>query len=124
MRGVLVRFLLRLTIGPLMSGCGGSVGSCLFTSTASSGYGYCEDFLGTEYNSSAAQNTCSSGNGTYSSNACPTAGALGTCTVGEGTADDYRYTYLPAGGASDAGAVSTTVLESACGVAGGAFTAS
>jgi hypothetical protein len=101
-----------------MAACSGSAGSCLLTT--SEGYDTCEDFLGTEYNSSAAQNACGQGNGTYSSGPCSTAGALGICAVGSGTADDYRYTYTPA---ADGGFVFPTTLESACGVAGGTFTA-
>jgi hypothetical protein len=108
-----------------LAACGGPVGSCLFTTDA--GYDYCEDFLGTELSSSVAQNTCTGpGNadlglpvGTYSSEACSTAGSLGTCAIGSGTADDYRYTYTPAGGARP----SAITVESACGVAGGTFTA-
>jgi hypothetical protein len=102
-----------------MGGCQGT-GSCLFTTDA--GYDYCQDFLGTEYNSSAAENTCSVGNGTYSSSACSTVGALGVCAIGTGTADNYQYTYTLSPGA-DAGSVPTTTLESACGIAGGTFTA-
>jgi hypothetical protein len=102
-----------------VEGCAGT-GSCMFTTDA--GYDYCQDFLGTEFNSSAAQNTCSTGNGTYSSSPCSTAGALGVCAIGAGTADNYQYTYtLPAGDA-DAGSVTTTTLRSACGIAGGTFT--
>jgi len=102
-----------------MGGCQGT-GSCLFTTGA--GYGYCQDFLGTEYNSSAAENTCSVGNGTYSSSACSTVGALGICAIGTGTADNYQYTYTLSPG-EDAGSVPTATLESACGIAGGTFTA-
>jgi len=101
-----------------MAGCG-NAGSCLFTTDG--GYDYCEDFLGTEYNSSAAENTCSTGNGAYSSSPCSMAGALGVCAIGTGTADDFRYTYTLPGG-SDAGSVTSTTLESACGIAGGTFT--
>ncbi len=104
-------------IGLSLAACGGPVGSCQVTTDA--GYDYCQDFLGTEFNSSAAQNTCEAGNGTYSSNDCSTAGALGTCFVGSGTADDYQYTYTPTGGAT----VPQTTVESACGIAGGTFTA-
>lgn len=102
-----------------VAGCQGA-GSCLFTTDA--GYNYCQDFLGTEFNSSAAENTCSVGNGTYSSSPCSTAGALGVCAIGTGTADNYQYTYTLAPGA-DAGSVTTPTLESACGIAGGSFTA-
>ncbi len=101
-----------------MAGCG-NTGSCLFTTDA--GYDYCQDFLGTEFNSSAAENTCSVGDGTYSSSNCSTAGALGFCAIGTGTADNYRYTYTLSPGA-DAGSVSMTTLEGACGIAGGTFT--
>jgi hypothetical protein len=96
------------------------VGSCLFTT--SDGYDYCEEFLGTEYNGSAAQNTCEDEDGGYSQSPCSTVGALGTCGIGTGTADDIQYIYTAASGGSDAGPVTTLILESACGVAGGVFT--
>jgi hypothetical protein len=104
-------------IGLSLAACGGPVGSCQFTTDA--GYDYCEDFLGSEFNSSAAQNSCAGDSGTYSSNSCSAAGTLGTCAIGSGTADDCEYTYTSAGGE----AVSSTALQSACGVAGGTFAA-
>jgi hypothetical protein len=85
------------------------------------GYNYCQDFLGTEFNSSVAENTCTVGNGTYSSDSCSTAGALGVCAIGTGTADNYQYTYTLAPG-SEPGSVTMETLESACGIAGGTFT--
>ncbi|HZD32007.1 MAG TPA: hypothetical protein VE779_10155 [Candidatus Angelobacter sp.] len=91
--------------------------------TTAAGYNYCEDFLGSDYNYSAAQNTCSLGNGTYSTSPCSTVGALGICAIGTGTGDNYQYTYTLPGGETDAGSVTTTTLESACGIAGGTFTA-
>ena len=103
-----------------MEGCG-ATGSCLFTTDA--GYDYCENFLGSEYNYSVAQNTCSPGNGTYSSAPCSSTGALGICAIGAGTADNYTYTYTAANGGPDAGLVALTTLETACGIAGGIFTA-
>ncbi len=103
-----------------MEGCE-ATGSCLFTTDA--GYDYCEDFLGTEYNYTAAQNTCRLGNGAYSSSPSSMAGALGVCAIGAGTADNYQYTYTLPGGGSDAVSVTTITLESACGIAGGTFTA-
>jgi hypothetical protein len=116
-RTLFVPFALAVAVAASLADCGGPVGSCLFTTDA--GYDYCEDFLGTEYNSSAAQNSCETGNGVYSSSDCTTAGALGTCLVGSGTADDFRYTYTPDGANSDA----ALEVESACGLAGGTFTA-
>jgi hypothetical protein len=113
-----LRWSLLIVVGLCLGGCGGA-GSCLFSTDA--GYNYCQDFLGTEFNASAAENTCSVGSGIYSSNLCSTAGALGFCAVGTGTADNYQYTYTLAPGA-DAGSVPTTTLESACGLAGGTFT--
>jgi hypothetical protein len=107
-----------VVFGLLMAGCG-ETGSCLFTTDA--GYDYCQDFLGTEYNSSAAENACGTGGGTYSSSPCSTGAALGVCAIGTGTADNYQYTYTLSGGGSDAGSVTMTV-ESACGIAGGTFT--
>lgn len=108
-----------MLVGLCMEACGGN-GSCIFTTDA--GYDYCQDFLGTEFNASAAQNTCSLGNGTYSSSPCSLVGALGICAIGTGTADNYQYTYTLSAGA-DPGSVTTTTLESACGIAGGTFTA-
>ncbi len=102
-----------------MEGCAGT-GSCLFTTDA--GYDYCEDFLGSEFNYTAAENTCSLGNGIYSSSPCSMSGALGVCAIGTGTGDNYQYVYTLAGGEADAGSVTTTTLESACGIAGGTFT--
>jgi len=102
-----------------MEGCA-PTGSCLFTTDA--GYDYCEDFLGTEYNHTAAENACSVGNGAYSSSPCSTAGALGVCAIGTGTADNFQYTYTVPAGESGAGSVTTTTVESACGIAGGTFT--
>lgn len=122
MRTLFVRFALPVAVGlvsgPVGAACTGPTGSCLFTSDA--GYDCCEEFLGTEFNSSVAANNCAAGNGSYSPNPCSTAGALGTCEIGSGTADNYQYTYTPAGGA----APSVTTIKSACGVAGGRFTAS
>jgi len=111
--------LLSLAALPL-SACGGAAGSCLFTQTAASGYDFCEDFLGSEFNASAAQNACAGGDGAWSSDPCTTAGALGACAIGSGAADDFRYTYYAAPGGSPP---SAATLESACGVAGGTFTA-
>jgi hypothetical protein len=116
-----VRYVMLLAVGLSGSACGGP-GSCLLT-TPGAGYDYCKDYLGTEFNSSVAQNDCATNNGKYQSGACSTAGALATCSVGTGTANDYQYTYFAAGSSSDAGALSTVTLESACGVAGGTFTA-
>ncbi len=107
-----------MTCGLATQGCRGT-GSCFFTTDA--GYDYCEDFLGTEFNYTAAENSCSLGNGTYSSSPCSMTGALGVCAIGTGTADNYQYTYTLSAGA-DAGSVTTTTLESACGIAGGIFT--
>jgi hypothetical protein len=118
-RAFLLRWSLLIVVGLCVQGCQ-EAGSCLFTTDA--GYNYCQDFLGTEYNSSAAENSCSVGKGTYSSSPCATAGALGVCAIGTGTADNFQYTYTLAPG-SDAGSVTTTTLESACGSAGGKFTA-
>jgi len=108
-----------IVVGLCVQGCQGA-GSCLFTTDA--GYNYCEDFLGTEYNASAAENTCGVGEGTYSSSPCSTENALGFCAIGTGTADNYRYTYTLAPGA-DKGSVTTTTLEGVCGIAGGTFIA-
>lgn len=99
-----------------------STGSCHYTTSA--GYDYCEDFLGTEYNQSVAQNTCATGNGTWSSSGCPSEGAIGTCAVeiGSGNAQNVRYTYH-ANSNSDAGPATMLTVETACGLAGGTFTA-
>jgi hypothetical protein len=83
-----VRCALPVLLGLTTAACTGPVGSCLFTSDA--GYDYCEDFLGTEFNSSAAENSCATGNGAYASSPCSIDGALGTCLVGSGTAQDAR----------------------------------
>jgi hypothetical protein len=107
-----------MLVGLCLEGCQGT-GSCLFPTDA--GYNYCEDFLGTEFNSSAAENTCSVGSGTYSSSPCSPTGALGVCAIGSGTADNYQYTYTLSAGVSD-GTVTLMTVESACGIAGGAFT--
>lgn len=114
-----------------MTGCNGvnqpftferTTGSCQYATT--DGYDYCEDFLGDEYNQSVAQNACATGNGTWSPDACSTQGALGTCAVQIGTGDsqNVQYTYYP-NGSSDAGVATALTAETACGLAGGSFTA-
>jgi hypothetical protein len=120
MRSFFLRCSVLIFFGLWMEGCQ-AIGSCLFTTDA--GYNYCEDFLGTEYNHTAAENACSTGNGAYSSSPCSMAGALGVCAIGTGTADNYQYTYTVPAGESDAGSVTTATVESACGIAGGTFTA-
>jgi hypothetical protein len=114
-----VKYAVLLAFGLSLSACSGN-GSCVFSSDA--GYDFCKDYLGSEFNSSVAQNDCGggiNGPGTYQSDVCPTAGALGFCTVwGNSTAINYRYTYTAADGS---GGVSTVTLLSACGVAGGTF---
>ncbi len=98
-----------------------ATGSCLFTTT--DGYDYCEDFLGTEYNQSIAQNTCRTGNGTWSLDACPAQGAIAVCAVPlGGETRNFQYTYSVASGGS-AGADLTLKTETHCGLAGGTFTA-
>lgn len=119
MRSFLARCSLLIFFGLWTEGCA-SAGSCLFTTDA--GYDYCEDYLGTEYNHTSAEFACSTGNGAYSTSPCSTAGALGVCAIGAGTADNYQYTYTVPGGESGAGPVTTTTVESACGIAGGTFT--
>jgi hypothetical protein len=119
MPSFLVRCAVPLLSGLWLAGCQ-STGSCLFTT--GDGYDYCEDFLGTEFNASAAENTCMDGDGGYASSPCSTAGALGVCFIGTGTAQDYQYTYTLSDGGSGAGPVTTTTVESACGIAGGTFT--
>ena len=92
-------------------------GSCTFDAS-SAGYTYCEDFLGSEFNTSAAQSNCETAGGTYSLDACTTSGALGVCAVGDNPALNYSYTYYASGSGASA-----TDLAVACGVAGGTFTA-
>lgn len=124
MRAIFKRGLLAFGAILPLAACGGPVGSCLFTTDA--GYDYCEDFLGSEFSSNVAQNSCNGPAnailglpvGTYSSSPCSTAGSLGSCAIGSGTADNYRYTYTPSGGTPP----TATAVESACGVAGGTFT--
>jgi hypothetical protein len=112
-----------------MAGCNGlnepfsfdnATGSCQYTTP--DGHDSCEDFLGSEYNQSVAQNACATGNGTWSPNACATAGAVGTCAVdiGSAAAQNVQYTYY-----ADPGAGPATVLaaETACGLLGGTFAA-
>jgi hypothetical protein len=102
----------------------GSAGSC--ASPGSDGYSLCEDFLGTDFNSEVGQSLCSNVIiGTWSGDACPTSEALGTCMVvpiATGDAQTVQYTYYPSP-SSDAGAATSLTAETACGVAGGVFTA-
>ncbi len=111
-----------LAFGLTMSACGGN-GSCVFSSGA--GYSYCKDYLGSDFNSSVAQNDCGGamqGPGVYNSDSCPTAGAIGFCTVWpDSTAINYRYTYTAVDDGSDAGTVSAAAVQTACGVSGGTF---
>jgi len=111
----------------------GSAGSCAYP-PGSGGYNVCEDFLGTDYNSEVGNSLCSNViMGTWSGDPCPTAGALGTCSVvpmatGDSQTVRYTYTYSSHGDGgpyTDAGAGGATTLtaETACGVAGGVFTA-
>jgi hypothetical protein len=102
-----------------MAACGGSSsgGSCTF-SDPSAGSVSCEDFVGAGYTSALVQADCSKGNGTYASTACPTAGALGTCSLFGGTPEQAKSTYY----ATDAGP-STTAEQSACASEGGTWTA-
>jgi hypothetical protein len=98
-----------------------STGSCRHTT--SDGYDYCEDFLGTEYNQSVAQNTCATGNGTWSSNTCSGSGAVGTCAIPiGGNAQNIQYTYF-ANNSSATGPATALTVETACGLAGGTFAA-
>jgi hypothetical protein len=116
-----MRYALFLALSLSMSACNGA-GSCVFPSGA--GYDYCKDYLGSEFNTSNAQNDCTNGQavpGTWNSSACSTAGALGFCTVwGYSTAINFRYTYSAANDESDAG-LNTGVVETACGLSGGTF---
>jgi hypothetical protein len=101
-----------------IAACGGlssSGGSCSFSE---SGFGSCEDFVGAGFTSSIIQADCTKGNGTYSTNACPTAGALGTCVLESGTPAQARITYY----ATDAGS-STTIEQMACTEENGTWTA-
>jgi hypothetical protein len=101
-----------------MAGCGSALsggGSC---SSSQPGIGLCEDFVGIGYTSSIGQADCTKGNGTYSSSACPTAGALGSCVVSNGTPAQARTTYY----ATDGG-TSTTELQTACTDENGTWTA-
>jgi hypothetical protein len=113
MRSALVAALLTL------SACAGAGGSCLLSSTASDGYLICEDYSGTEYNQGIGKNSCETAGGVYSPDPCSTAGALGSCLVFINTAKEYAYTYLPSG----TGSASQVTLQSACGVAGGTYSA-
>jgi hypothetical protein len=116
-----MRYAFLLALGLSLSACNGS-GSCVFPTGA--GYDYCKDYLGSEFNTSVAQNDCTNGQptvGTWSSGACSTAGALGFCTVwGYSTAINFRYTYTAVDDGSDAGATTLTV-QTACGLSGGTF---
>ncbi len=100
---------------------GNATGSCQYTTT--DGYDYCEDFLGSEYNQSIAQNTCTTGNGTWSADACSQSAALGICAIpiGNNDAQNIQYTYYVSHGSG--APASTLTVETACGVAGGVFTA-
>jgi hypothetical protein len=103
----------------------GSAGSCTYPGL--DGHDVCEDFLGTDYDSEVGQSLCSNviQSGTWSQDPCPTAGALGSCRVvpiGTGDARTVEYTYY-ASPVSDAGPATTLTAKTACGVAGGTFTA-
>lgn len=102
----------------------GAGGSC--TAPAANGYVACEDYLGADDDSEVGQSLCANVTlGTWSQAPCPTAGALGTCLVvpiGTGDAQTRRYTYR-ASPDPDAGAATALTAETACGVAGGTFTA-
>jgi hypothetical protein len=102
-----------------MAACGSSSsagGSCSFSFP---GYGDCEDFVGVAYSTSAIiQADCTKGNGTYSSSACPSAGALGTCVLESGNPAQVRFTYY----ATDGG-TSTTMEQMLCTAESGTWTA-
>ena len=102
-----------------LTACAGGGGSCLLNSTAADGYVICEDYSGTQYNESVGENSCNTVGGVYSADACSAAGALGTCVIFINTAQDYTYTYLP----SSSGSASQIILQSACGVSGGTYSA-
>ena len=113
MRAALVAGLL------MVSACAGAGGSCLLDATSADGYVICEDYSGTEFNQGIGKNTCETSGGVYSSDICSTKGALGTCVVFINAAQDYTYTYLPSG----TGSASQITLQSACGTAGGTYSA-
>jgi hypothetical protein len=118
-----MKSVLRIALSQLallsMVACGSSSsgGSCSFTAQGSGGG--CEDFVGSGYTSSTVMTDCSKGNGTYSSSACPTAGALGSCVLLGGTPAEGKITYY----ATDGGP-SASDEQSACTQEGGTWTAS
>ncbi len=102
----------------------GAGGSC--TAPEASGYVTCEDYLGTLYDAQVGRSLCSNfARGQWSQSPCPTSGALGSCLVVPNDTGDSRtvqYTYYPS--PDDAGAAAALQAETACGLAGGTFTAS
>jgi hypothetical protein len=102
----------------------GSAGSCTYPPT--DGQVACADYLGTDFQTQLGQSLCANVVvGTWSQDACPIAGSLGTCLVvpaGTGDTQTYQYTYY-AQTDPDSGVTGTgQSAETACGVAGGTFT--
>jgi hypothetical protein len=114
----------------------GSAGSCTYPEA--DGYVTCQDFLGTDYSEQLGQSLCANvsssahpdavaaSTGTWSQNACPTAGTLGICVVvpdGSGDSQTFQYTYTALAD-PDSGVTATALdAKTACGVSGGVFTA-
>jgi hypothetical protein len=103
----------------------GSTGSCTYPETG--GYVACEDYLCTDYDTQLAQSLCANvAVGSWSQDSCATSSSLGTCIVvpdGTGDSQTFQYTYY-ASADPDSGVTGTALTaETACGVAGGVFTA-
>jgi len=92
-------------------GGGGFAGSC----DSSAAGGLCYNYTGTGYTAESAQGACDAAgsSSTYSSGACPTASALGACTVGSAVSE-FQVIYYST-------FYSLALAQSSCEAAGGTW---
>ena len=112
----MARFLLAAAV--VLLGCSSPPpGSCDVATTASIGYTYCIDYLGSGYSADTVKAACAANESTYSPDRCA-AGTDGVCTFNAGTDQQFTHQYSLSADGTDGGIVD---LQSICEDAGGTF---
>jgi hypothetical protein len=105
-----------LVLAVVVMSCGSApAGSCDVATTASIGYTYCIDYIGSGYDSNSVKAACAANQSTYSPDRCPM-GSVGRCRFYAGTAMEVTNVYDTS--AADGGTVD---LQGICTTAGGTF---
>jgi hypothetical protein len=105
-----------LLLAVVVAGCtSGPAGSCNVTTTASVGYTYCIDYLGSGYDPNSVKAACAANQSTWSPDRCPST-SDGLCRFYASTAMEVTNVYDTS--AADGGTVD---LQGICQNAGGTF---